>query len=331
MKKLYLTLLVFAVLAAACANPAAILPTPFPTEPPTSVPPTEVPPTPVSEDDLMARGAAMDALAKALGIEMAQIKFVSAEAVDWTDSCLGIPYINAICAAVITPGYRIVLEAEGVQVIYHTNADGTLAVAAQTDGLEVSEELQRAVRYALANVMGIDFTQSVVVSADLVEWPDSCLGVAQPGMACLEVITPGARVVLKVDGMTYEYHTNADGSAIVPATVALTWHREGGIAGFCDDLVVYLAGEVHASTCAGEATPGALTVDELVQLHQWVRQFSAVGLNQSDAPPGSADAMTIELTLNGIGAVEAAEADQQTLATWAQAVYTRITTAPAEG
>lgn len=330
MKKLFLTLMIVAVLGTACANPGAIGPTPLPTETPTTVPPTDVPPTPVSEADLMARGAAMEALAKILGLAMDEIKFISLEAVDWSDSCLGIVYINAICAAVITPGYRIVLEADGVQYIYHTNADGTLAVAAQTAGQPISEEVQRAVRQIWANAFGADYTTSVVVSATSVEWPDSCLGVAQPGMACLEVITPGALVILKANGMTYEYHTNADGSVVVPATIALTWHREGGLAGFCDNLVVYLAGEVLASTCAGDLTRGNLTVDELAQLHQWVAALRPVVLDRSDAPPGSADAMTIELTLNGVGAVETAEADQQALTTWAQAVYVRVTTEAVE-
>lgn len=323
MKKLWLTLIVFALTASACANPAAILPTPIPT-----APPTDPPPTLVDESDLMARGAAMDALAKILGLPMANITLISQEAVEWADGCLGIVYINALCAAVITPGYRLVLEADDVRYVYHTNADGTLALAAQTEGLAMSETLQRTMRETLANALGIDYTRTVVVSAEAVEWPNSCLGVARPGLACLEVITPGMLISLKEKGMTYEYHTNADGSAIVPATVALTWHREGGIAGFCDDLVIYLVGDVHASTCAGNASTGKLTVDELAQLHQWLTRFGPVSVSRKD--PAVADAMTIELTLKGISSVEATEADQQTLTTWAQAIYTRVTTGAAE-
>ncbi len=261
---------------------------------------------------------------------MANITLIRQEAVEWSDGCLGIIYINALCAAIITPGYRMALEADGVQYVYHTNADGTLALAARTEGLAVSETLQRAVRETLANALGLDYTSTVVVSAEAVDWPDSCLGVAQPGLACLQVITPGAWLILKANGMTYKYHTNTDGNIIVPATIALTWHREGGIAGFCDDLVIYLAGEVHASACAGNVTSGQLTADELAQLRQWLANFNAVTLNHSDAPPGSADAMMIELTLNGAGQTEAVEADQPTLTAWAQAVHMRVTTGAVE-
>lgn len=319
MKKLFLSLLVLAVVIAACANPAAI-----------ELTPTVIPPTPIPADLPPAVRAVIEVLAQTLGVEASQITLVNVEAVDWPDACLGAVRMGVMCVQVITPGYRIVLEADGQQYEYHTNADGSGFAAVWGGAGNVSEDLQRAAREALAQILGLDPATITVASATLVEWPDSCLGVAQSGMVCLEAITPGALLVLKANDMTYEYHTNADGSVILPATVALTWHREGGIAGFCDNLVIYLAGEVHASTCAGNVTSGTLSVDELAQLQQWLRAFSPVTLDKSDAPPGSADAMTIALTLNGIGAVEAAETDQQTLTAWAQSVYVRVTTGAVE-
>jgi len=36
-----------------------------------------------------------------------------------------------------------------------------------------------------------------------------------------------------------EYRTNQDGMQIRPATVLMTWKREGGIAGFCDYITVF--------------------------------------------------------------------------------------------
>lgn len=331
MKKLLLTILALTLWLSACAGPAAVVPTPLSEVTPAAPSPTHPPPTAINENEIMARGSALEALAKILGVPMADIITVSQEKVEWADGCLGIVYINALCAAVITPGYRLVLEAEGVRYVYHTNADGTLVKAAQTEGLPISEIQQRTARETLANALGLlDYTNVVVISAEMVEWPDSCLGAAQPGMACLEVITPGVLIKLKEQGLVYEYHTNADGSLSAPASIALTWRREGGLAGFCDELVIYLAGEVRANTCGGDNISGYLTPDELAQLHQWLANFNAVALNNSDAPPGSADAMTIELTLNGLGRVEAAEADQQILTAWAQTVYVRVTTSAVE-
>jgi len=47
-----------------------------------------------------------------------------------------------------------------------------------------------------------------VVSAERVDWPDSCLGITKRDIACAEVITPGYRIILEVKGQAYEYHTD---------------------------------------------------------------------------------------------------------------------------
>jgi len=50
--------------------------------------------------------------------------------------------------------------------------------------------------------------QVKVMKIEPVEWPDSCLGAAQPGEFCSQVITPGYRVTVNINGTTYELHTN---------------------------------------------------------------------------------------------------------------------------
>jgi hypothetical protein len=42
-----------------------------------------------------------------------------------------------------------------------------------------------------------------VVSVERVDWPDACLGVSQPGVACAEVITAGFRITLETNGQKY--------------------------------------------------------------------------------------------------------------------------------
>ncbi len=44
-----------------------------------------------------------------------------------------------------------------------------------------------------------------IVSVEAVTWPDSSLGGARDG--ALQVLTPGFRVVMALDGMQYAYHT----------------------------------------------------------------------------------------------------------------------------
>lgn len=56
-----------------------------------------------------------------------------------------------------------------------------------------------------------------LVSTELVDWPDGCLGVVLPGMACIEVITPGYRILLDVNGTSVELHSTITGDFFVVA------------------------------------------------------------------------------------------------------------------
>ena len=52
----------------------------------------------------------------------------------------------------------------------------------------------------------------------------------------------------------------------------MTWKREGGIAGFCDSMTVYLSGEVHANSCKqGEYVEGRLIdICPKMKLQNWM-------------------------------------------------------------
>lgn len=60
-------------------------------------------------------------LSEHLGISTEQIRVVEARAVDWPDASLGCPQPDMAYATVITPGFWILLEADGVSYPYHTD------------------------------------------------------------------------------------------------------------------------------------------------------------------------------------------------------------------
>jgi hypothetical protein len=64
---------------------------------------------------------AQQMLAKDLSIDVAAIKLARIEEVEWRDSSLGCPQPGMNYLQVITPGYRIVLEAQGRSYNYHTD------------------------------------------------------------------------------------------------------------------------------------------------------------------------------------------------------------------
>jgi len=75
----------------------------------------------------------------------------------------------------------------------------------------VEPEAEKVLAVAKADLMqrlGVSEEDILVKSVEGVQWPDSSLGCPQPGMMYLQVITPGFRVVLTVNGKDYEYHTD---------------------------------------------------------------------------------------------------------------------------
>lgn len=76
-----------------------------------------------------------------------------------------------------------------------------------------NEVAQKAAE-TLAKQMGITPGVVKVISVEQVQWPDACLGAAQPGEMCAEVITPGYRVAVEVNGKQYFLHTNINGDQV---------------------------------------------------------------------------------------------------------------------
>ena len=60
----------------------------------------------------------------------------------------------------------------------------------------------------LARRMGVSASEIALVGVEEVEWRDSSLGLARPGMMYAQVITPGLRVVLEANGKEYAYHSD---------------------------------------------------------------------------------------------------------------------------
>jgi hypothetical protein len=188
---------------------------------------------------------------------------------------------------------------------------------------------QRVAVSALSENLGLTVDKIRLVSTEAVEWPDGCLGVADAGLTCAQVITPGFRVRLEADGKKVEYRTNQDGTQIRPATLAMTWKREGGIAGFCDDMTVYLSGEVHASSCnQDQYVEGQLidilSEDEITKFDEWLSKYGNVNIDASD-PKGVADRMVVTLTFIGTGSQQTlSRSTEQVLLTFAQELHQQL-------
>ena len=319
MKKVFPIFVLLVMLFAACATQAE--PTP-PSVLPVDDSQPDATPTHIPADLTPAQQAAVSALSDITGLPADKITLVSTEAVTWPDGCLGVQRGEMMCTQALVEGFKIVLEAEGREYEFHTNQNGSAVVLATG---ELSASVEDAVVAQLTQNLGLDKKDISVVSSEEVEFSDACMDIAMPDVMCAQVITPGKIIVLEADGVQYEYHTSADGGRVWPATLALTWKREDGIAGFCDNMTVFLSGEVYTDNCKSpDGRMGTfsrlLSTGERDQFNNWVAEFGKVELDASD-PEGVADRMVVTLSFFGNGNGKLAAADEEALFQWAQDMY----------
>jgi len=122
-------LAIIALLLSACGRLSMEVPT---LEATRSMPPD----TPTAKEYPVPVNIASQMLRQQLGVGPGGIVVKSVEKVDWPDACLGVQQMGVLCAQVVTPGYRIVLEANDGLYEFHTDIDGRnirLGSAPQTD------------------------------------------------------------------------------------------------------------------------------------------------------------------------------------------------------
>jgi hypothetical protein len=78
----------------------------------------------------------------------------------------------------------------------------------------------------LSEALGVSVSEIEILTTEQVDWPDACLGLSSGGEACAQVITPGWRIVLRIDGQDYEFRTSEDGTLVRPVDPILSPYPE---------------------------------------------------------------------------------------------------------
>jgi hypothetical protein len=330
MKKVLFGLTILMLIVAACApQPAeqSLLPDDDSYPNTGSYPGGDSYPSDLPDDLTPAQQAAITHLSTTLNLPPGQITLISTEAVEWPDGCLGVQIKDLMCTQAFVSGYRIILQAGGELYEMRTNQSGSQVVRAAE---EMSfDSVEDKVINQLASNLGLKTNQVTLLSSSEMEFGDTCLDVLLPDMQCAQVLMPGRLIVVSANGVEYEYHTSADGTFIQPAMIALTWKREGGIAGFCDSLVVFHSGEVYGNQCQSQPgnTTGSfaslLSAEEREQFDTWVNEIGSVDLNASD-PEGVSDRMVVSLQFRGNGKGSLNQADEQAILLWVQTLFQKL-------
>lgn len=123
MRRSLFVILLLALIVSACASAA---PTEQPSiiiERPTATDVAEEPtPEPASLGPV--EEAVVKQLAANLGLQEEDVSVLRTEETEFEDACLGVTMPDVMCAQVITPGYKILLEANDLQYEYRTSEDG---------------------------------------------------------------------------------------------------------------------------------------------------------------------------------------------------------------
>lgn len=286
-----------------------------------------------------------------LGVDADAATIAAVESVDWPDACLGVSQPDVMCAQVITPGYRVVIEVNGDQYEYHTDATGQQIVLASAPEAQVGD-------LVLGWQQTSDTCKELRIGSEGLAF-GPCLGRMMAGRlvvpereqelqmfleryAPFEADTPAGAVTFAGQGtaeaseaeqrMIAEWARQAQleaesGRSGASWGLGIAWHREGGIAGFCDDLTAYVTGQVYAASCRTEPAATVaqrfLTEAELLQLYRWVDTFAAFEEVQSDG--NVPDAMTTRLVFSGGGEEVAGAGTKQAIADFAATLYAGLT------
>ncbi len=181
---------------------------------PREISPAATPPAIPAGAQASVEGARAD-LAGRLGMPVDQVQVVQVEEVEWPDASLGCPEPGMMYAQVVTPGYRIILDAEGQEYKYHADRRGQAVYCPARElpqpAIQVPEAAKPVVEQAKAHLaaqLGVAAEDVKVVGVEPVVWGDASLGCAEPGMMYAQVVTPGYRVKLQKGKQVFVYHTD---------------------------------------------------------------------------------------------------------------------------
>lgn len=331
-------------------TPAVDIPTP-PSPVPTSVDQAgEISPTAPAFP--VAVQAAQKAIAEQLGVEPHKVEVLQYENIDWPDACLGIQNSEQICAQVITPGYRVILQIENQVYEFHTDGSGDQVVEMKSTEeeiqeirLEWSQEYDEKCIQANFTLDGIQWGECEAEKADLVYSNQQRQkdfsrftslfssftsntkagkikflgkGVITATISQQRMLAEWAQLVL------FEIQT---GSVSPDPWRLLAYSVEGGIAGRCEEATVFLSGFAEVQSCAGTHPEKSgivwLTDSQLQVIYNWAENLRNFEIEQTDL--GTADALTTKVLFFGNGGTIATPIEQQNMTNMAEEFIYQVT------
>jgi hypothetical protein len=155
--------------------------------------------------------------------EIQVFEFASEQAQRDTAATLGM-IRDTIAQAMGRPVGQVHVWANGRIIVLYAGQDNQtltllnrVAGTPLVGGVATDDDLPAAVETAvemLAEELPAAVEEFQVMAFESVEWPDGCLGLADPDEMCTQAIVPGWRVVLEARNQQYEVRTDMQGTQI---------------------------------------------------------------------------------------------------------------------
>jgi hypothetical protein len=290
--------------------------------------------------------SARQALAQQLVADPNNIQILGAEAVDWPDACLGVQVEGQVCAAVVTPGYRVILGVDGDFYEYHTDRAGSSVILASTPQPQVVwwQPGEAACEKATITSDGVNYGAC--------EGAQASLSFASPLRAAelaeftslfdsFQAETPASKVRFTGQGSVtatpWQQRMIAEWARLVTQEAragssdpargrAYSWRKESSMFGACHDISVYLSGEAFATSCQGGQVQNLgrlrLTSDQLRTIYSWIDNLKNFEQEQTDVTlQGNT---TTRLVFSGAGQTTPTEGDQQAISDQAMQLLSQL-------
>ena len=158
--------------------------------------------------------AAFDIIVNQYGYEPDQIYLLKSSKQIWSDSCLEVAPQSEVCVPEEIPGYLMLFYADNS--IFEAHTDNSAEKIYVLNYLSNYANPVEVAILLLAKQLEISSNNVLVQNSEVVDWPDSCLGVIKEDLICVPVLTPGYRIILEAFGAVYEFHADIYGSRLIP-------------------------------------------------------------------------------------------------------------------
>ncbi len=296
-------------------------------------------------EEMASLQAARQFLAEDLGVNPYALVMESITSTQWPDICLGVYSLEVTCAQVVTPGYAVTLSLREQLFQVNSSVDGRLVVGVPvsgapggglsltwTDGgchlalVQPGSGVKSGpcdgplTAYAFSPDTAEAAAQLDTMMARLTPfYAETAVGLLNVNGFGAELASP-AQVRQLAELAHWLTETAVAGRSSAADHLAFSWHREGGIAGFCDDLAVYSTGLAQATSCRGTNVSAWLSNEQLAQLYDWRDTLQGFDFEQADAA-GAADGLRHAVMFMGNGRNQPTETQKQAVLTLADAIF----------